>query len=328
MPKTNFIPIEQINYEDKRYIFRHSFDVLDLENSIEFDGLIYPPILLKLEQEEKYIIISGYRRLLACRNIEKRQVECLVYEKQELTDQEYLKISIAENTKRKNLKPIEIAEALIRIQKELNLNEQQLAEQFGDTFGIANDVATVQNYLKLNSFDEETKNFLTKETKENIEFEIANIEDKEDRDAVVDFVKNNKEIKKRQLNQLIEKSNQIKEKENAPSYKGIFKQDALMDILKDEKKNKINTFLSELENKIDPEKRDKQQKLLENLKSLKESLKEIDLANSISFKKNFFGDNKIKINLEISNTKQLLQFAQVLIQNKENKKILEETISL
>ena len=328
MPKTISISITEINYDDKRYIFRHSFDVLDLENSIEFDGLIYPPILLKLEKESQYIIISGYRRLLACRNIEKIKVDCLVYHEQELTEQEYLKISIAENTKRKSLKPIEIAEAFLRIQKELKLSDEELADQFGETFGIANDVTTVQNYLKLNSFDEETKNFLTRDTKENIEFDIANIESKEDRDAVLDFVKNNKEIKKRQLNQLIEKSNQIKEKEKLPSYKGIFNQDALVDILKDEKKNKINTFLTELENKIDPEKREKQKILIENLKKLKEAMQEINLSENISFKKNFFGDGKVKINMEITHPNQLVAFIKNLVKQEKNLKILEETIKL
>ena len=153
------IEIEKVNYTNKDYIFRHSFDVTDLQNSIKYEGLLYPPILLQ-KSESDFIIISGYRRLLACKGLEMKKVLCVVHQEGDLQKEELLKISIAENTKREPLKPVEIAEALLRIKDELHLSDEELAEQFGETFGIGTNVTNMAKYLKLNLFDADTKDFV------------------------------------------------------------------------------------------------------------------------------------------------------------------------
>ena len=69
MPKFQNLKLSDIDFADKSYIFRHAFDVSDLTNSIEFEGLIYPPIVVRRAAAEKHQIVAGYRRLLAYKKI-------------------------------------------------------------------------------------------------------------------------------------------------------------------------------------------------------------------------------------------------------------------
>ena len=107
MSKLQNIPISAIDFKNKAYTFRHSFNVDDLEESIKYEGLLYPPILVK--ESDRFVVVAGYRRLLACQKLGKEEVSCVVHEQNDLEKDELLKISIVENTKRKSLRPVEIA---------------------------------------------------------------------------------------------------------------------------------------------------------------------------------------------------------------------------
>ena len=308
-----------VNFENKAYIFRHTFNVDDLENSIEYEGLLYPPILVR--EGERFVIVAGYRRLLACQKLGKETVPCVVHEKGDLEKDELLKISIAENTKRKSLKPVEIAEALLRIKNELQLTEEELATQFGETFNIGADAEVMQKYLRLNLFDNESKDLLAESSAPEVEFTIADIEEQSDRNALLDIVREYKDIKKNQLKKIIDNAQKISHQDNS-SLKRVFEADSLKNILHDEQltgSKKINAFLGQLEQQADPRKKELLKQYHEKQSEFKEFLRNQsqDYSQKIVVKKDNVDDNRLKITLDISNTKELTEMMKVLYEGRK-----------
>ena len=315
--------IKEIDYENKRFVFRHAFDVRDLENSIRYEGLIYHPILLE-EGSGDYKIVSGYRRLMACKNLGLEDVLCLVYPKNLLGKEDLLKISIAENTKRKNLLPVEIAEALLRIKEELDMDIKTLAEQFGETFGIGSSQEVVERYLRLNLFDQEAKDFLATIPNAKIGFEVASIPDSKDRETMMSFLRENRSMKPTQVNRLIKDIDQLKNKEPNVDYKGVFEEEAIRKILDNHEQKgskKIQAFLEEISNKADPDRRHKQKTYQKYLLDLEKVLEEekTGLSELVQVRKDdSFEKSSIRIVLDVSNSADLVPLAKVLYEKRKS----------
>lgn len=81
--------------------------------SIQKHGLIYPLIVRAVENgvrldEQKYEIVSGYRRYCACRKLGMRSILCDITE---LSDRNAYEVALTDNIQRQTLNPIEEAEA-------------------------------------------------------------------------------------------------------------------------------------------------------------------------------------------------------------------------
>ena len=81
----------------------------DLANSISEKGLLQPIVIRN--KDSHYEIVSGNRRLRACRSLGLRKILCHIVE---LDDKEAFEVSLIENIQRKTLRPIEEAEAFRR----------------------------------------------------------------------------------------------------------------------------------------------------------------------------------------------------------------------
>ena len=82
----------------------------ELVISIRKHGLLQPLIVRRrsANSDPPYELVCGYRRLLACRKLLLKSVQCIVMQ---VDEREALEISLIENIQRKNLNPIEEAEA-------------------------------------------------------------------------------------------------------------------------------------------------------------------------------------------------------------------------
>jgi len=309
------IEIEKVDFSNKKYTFRHSFNVDDLTNSIKYEGLLYLPTVI--DDNSGFVIVSGYRRLLACKKLDMETVKCTVYHTDELSREEFLKMSIAENTKRKNLKPVEIAEALQRIKEELNLNTEELAGQFGDTFEIGNKEEEIDRYLKLNLLDNESKDFFAESKSDNVEFEITGLDKSEDRKALLDLVKSNTKIKKNQLHKIIENVNAIKKKEPEAEFSSVFNDNSVKEIIQDDTLNgtkKISAIMAEIEKRADPEKIEKISVFNGLHQKFKTELKEAhpDWERKIDIKKQKFGEHAARIIIDFNNVNEFLEMMKYL----------------
>ncbi len=159
--------IETATPKDQKYIFRVQDNddtalnmlreayVNELALSIRKSGLIHPLILLQ-KRDGKYKILCGYRRYQALCQLNEEWIEAKIYKENDFTKEDFFDISLAENTKRRNLNPVEIGNFLERAAQELGLNNAALAEKFGQTLGIGKpnqnvSQSTIHKYRKINA---------------------------------------------------------------------------------------------------------------------------------------------------------------------------------
>jgi ParB family chromosome partitioning protein len=98
------VAISDIDSEDKTYQITTKTSLSDLTGSITQVGLISPPILKCVNS--KYIIIGGFRRVAAFRELGLRLIKARVID-QDADEIEYIKIAIADNSMQRPLNLIE-----------------------------------------------------------------------------------------------------------------------------------------------------------------------------------------------------------------------------
>ncbi len=181
---------------DKRYddLLRESY-IDELAGSIERNGLLHPLVLLKKE-DGRYKILCGFRRFQALKRLDRPTVEAKVYQEADFSPEDFFNISLAENTKRRNLNPIEIGNFLESASQSLGLNNAELAEQFGATLGIGRpgqkvSHTTIHKYRKVNQIRlrGESPEIISDVINEKLQFSIASellapIKDSKDRDSL------------------------------------------------------------------------------------------------------------------------------------------------
>jgi ParB family chromosome partitioning protein len=110
----------------------------ELAQSIRANGIIQPIVVQKIK--DRYMLIAGERRWRAARLAELQEVPVVI---QEFADDRILEVALIENIQREDLNPIEIAQALERLGRDLNLNHEQIGQRTGK------DRTTVTNLLRL-----------------------------------------------------------------------------------------------------------------------------------------------------------------------------------
>jgi ParB/RepB/Spo0J family partition protein len=324
MPHHADIKLEEIDFSDRRYIFRHGKESKGLENSLRYEGLIHSPVLLEKDRPNsngKYIIVAGSLRLSAAKNIGLNSVFAVVYAEKEIEREDFLKIAIAENTKRENLRPVEIAEALKRIQDELDLTIDELAEDFGDTFGLGRDSEQVERYLRLNTFDNSTKDFLADAPVQDVAFDLLKVPEEKDRSALISLMREHQDLKKAQIGKIIKNAQVLSDKHPGSGFKGVFEEGAIRGILDNNElsgSKKINAFLAELEKEADPERIEKTQAFEKLMDKLDETLRKKDpeLVRKVQIRKPVFGEREIKVTLTINTTRDLVDIMKELYEIK------------
>jgi ParB family chromosome partitioning protein len=130
-----WIEIEKI--KPNFYQPRKDFDEEALESlgeSIRKYGILQPIIVNKIEKRTErginyeYQIVAGERRWRAAQKIGLRQVPVIIREQ---SNREKLEIALIENVQRKNLNPIDKAEAFDRLREEFGLLEKEIARIAG-----------------------------------------------------------------------------------------------------------------------------------------------------------------------------------------------------
>lgn len=130
-----WIEIEKI--KPNPYQPRKDFNDEALESlgeSIKKYGMLQPIIVNKIEKKSErgisyeYQIVAGERRWRAAQIIGLKQVPVIIHEQ---SNREKLEIALTENVQRKNLNPIDKAEAFDRLRAEFGLLEKEIAKLAG-----------------------------------------------------------------------------------------------------------------------------------------------------------------------------------------------------
>ena len=126
----------------------------ELKKSILSNGLIQP-ITVRRVENDRYQLISGERRLKACKDIGYRDIPAYIIKVD--TDEAMLAMALIENIQREKLNPIEIGLAYKRLMDECFLTQEQIADKVGK------DRSTVANSIRLLKLPKEIQESLVKE---------------------------------------------------------------------------------------------------------------------------------------------------------------------
>lgn len=112
--------------------------IQELAASIQANGIIQPLIVRK--KGDRYEIIAGERRLRAAKLANLADVPVVV---QDYADERLLEIALVENIQREDLNPMETAQALERLVREMGLSHEEIAIRTGK------DRTTITNLIRL-----------------------------------------------------------------------------------------------------------------------------------------------------------------------------------
>lgn len=127
---------------------RQVFDaeaIAELTQSIRVQGLLQPVLVRR--HGDRYQLIIGERRWRAARAAGLTAIPSLVRES--ASDDEMLELAILENVQRQDLNPIELAQALLKLQTNCALTQESIAEKLGVSRAH---VANTLRLLKLPDF--------------------------------------------------------------------------------------------------------------------------------------------------------------------------------
>ncbi len=130
------IPVEEIALEDATFQYRFNSSVADLRASLKHEGQKEP---IDLTGSKPYRIIDGFRRVDAVRALGWKAVKALVHKG--ISDEEAHKLAFIKNVVRKNLSPMDKANAIYQAKQRgrkaaeiaefFNLSEKQLQRYEG-----------------------------------------------------------------------------------------------------------------------------------------------------------------------------------------------------
>jgi ParB family chromosome partitioning protein len=137
--------IQRGKYQPRRDIDPESLQ--ELADSIRAQGIMQP-IVVRPISDRRYEIIAGERRWRATQLAGLDEIPALV---RDVPDSAAIAMSLIENIQREDLNPIEEAAALMRLQQEFELTQQEVADAVGKSR------STVANLLRLMSLQEDVR---------------------------------------------------------------------------------------------------------------------------------------------------------------------------
>lgn len=152
--------IETEKIKPNPYQPRKEFDdesLQSLADSIKKYGMLQPILVNKIEKKNEkgisceYQIVAGERRWRASKILGLKQIPAIIKEQ---TNKERLEVALIENVQRKNLNPIDRAEAFDQLKKEFGLLDKEIAKISGSSR------EAVTNSMRILSLPEEAKSAL------------------------------------------------------------------------------------------------------------------------------------------------------------------------
>lgn len=145
------IPIEFMmrgKYQPRRDMHPEALE--DLASSIRVQGVMQP-IVVRPVGVDRYEIIAGERRWRATQLAGLETIPAII---RDVPDESAIAMALIENIQREDLNAIEEAQALIRLQQEFELTQQQVADAVGKSR------TTITNLMRLMSLEQEVQTLL------------------------------------------------------------------------------------------------------------------------------------------------------------------------
>ncbi len=146
------IELDTINIRDERFRISYYFDLAPLRHSISNIGLIHPPVITYRGGD--ILIVTGWKRILACRSLGLPSIPCLVFDGQD--DLEAFRLGFIENLASGSYTLLEKAQILSQL-IQLRVPENVLVKDYLPLLEIPQTLRHLDIHLRIAALDPETK---------------------------------------------------------------------------------------------------------------------------------------------------------------------------
>ena len=153
-----YLNMEEINFTDDRFRISYFQPVRALAESILRAGVMQPVVVAI--RDGKYVLVCGWKRALAGREIGLKKIPALVYD--EKNDQKVYLTALDENLSSRSLSLVEKAECLTKI-KSFGLSDETLVRKYCSKLSVPAKPAFLDIFLKIAGLDEDMKRFISEQ---------------------------------------------------------------------------------------------------------------------------------------------------------------------
>ncbi|OQX85478.1 hypothetical protein B6D60_07735 [candidate division KSB1 bacterium 4484_87] len=171
-PKLQTININDIDFEDKSYVFTFEPLISDMVHSIQAVGLINPPWLEK-RSDGKFRIVSGFKRIIALKHLSQKKFSALVHSAgDDKINEELFLVNLHDNIATREINVIEKALILRKLIFDLKINKKRVINDYLPLLGFGKNPEILKRYLPLAELPDYLKAALLDDT---ISIETANL---------------------------------------------------------------------------------------------------------------------------------------------------------
>jgi ParB family transcriptional regulator, chromosome partitioning protein len=178
IPNFDINDIEPNPYQPRMHIDPE--ELIEIADSVREKGVIQPLIITNGENDDKYYLIAGERRLKAAQLAGLKKVPVVI---KDSSPQEMLEIALIENIQRKDLNPLEEAYAFKQMIDEFGISQDDIAKKVG-----INRVTVTNKIRLLNLPDQVKEDILNEKLSEGHARALLGIKDETSLVAAADLV--------------------------------------------------------------------------------------------------------------------------------------------
>ncbi len=154
-----YIAINTINVADDSFRMTFAPDISKLRCSIKNIGLV-EPVHLRHTQDGSYQIVSGYKRILACQDLNRQTVPALIYEHNDLSPTQAFLHNLHDNVFSRELNTIEKAMTLSKLFNLYSINEDDLTNNYLALMGEPKSYKLLHQYLSVDQLIDKMKEYI------------------------------------------------------------------------------------------------------------------------------------------------------------------------
>jgi len=150
--KKERIDLNEIFLKDERYRTSFHFSLEKLKLSLKETGLLHPPLVVF--RSERFILVSGWKRILACAELSLSPIPVLITEEKD--DLKTFLMAFYENLATREFSLLEKAEILTRL-KRFGEDEKRITRDYMPLLDIPATLPNLDKYLAFSQFEPEVK---------------------------------------------------------------------------------------------------------------------------------------------------------------------------
>lgn len=310
------IKIDSIDYEDDTFLYSFPVKIERITESIKKVGLLNPIMLF--EYNNKYKIMSGIKRIFACKRLDYNDIEAFVFKSSSISDLEAFLISIYDNIGIRELNIIEKGNILSKLKKRFNLNENEIIGKYMPVLQLEPNRKLLYDFINLCKLDDDLKEHLiNRDVPIKVSLLLTLLSDENLKPISEIITKLNLGANK--IKELITVTDEISKRDDI-DIKELFHNLKVIETLKNEKmtvSQKWERIICILKEKRFPTWNDIEKKIIRNISSL-------NLPPNIHFRfPSYLEGNKYTFELEFSNSDELKNIGKKLIDISERRELSE-----